>query len=183
MKRNLGLMFCGLALLSVVSCFDPSQPNYQYFPDMYESVGYDTYAEAPFLNGTAAQLPVEGSIPRGWQPYDYPNTNEGYELAKAELTSPLEKTDEHRAEGKELYAIYCAVCHGSKGDGQGILVKREKFLGVPKYNDPARAITIGSIYHTIYYGKNAMGSHAAQLNDTERWQVAHYVEELKSKLK
>ena len=49
MKRNLGLMFCGLALLSVLSCFDPSQPNYQYFPDMYESVGYDTYAEAPFL--------------------------------------------------------------------------------------------------------------------------------------
>ena len=42
MKRNLGLMFCGLALLTVVSCFDPSQPNYQYFPDMYESVGYDT---------------------------------------------------------------------------------------------------------------------------------------------
>ena len=80
MKRNIGLMFCGFALLSVVSCFDPSQPNYQYFPDMYESVGYDTYAEAPFFNGTAAQLPVEGSIPRGWQPYDYPNTNEGYEL-------------------------------------------------------------------------------------------------------
>ncbi|MGB2184218.1 MAG: cytochrome c, partial [Flavobacteriaceae bacterium] len=135
MKRNLGHMICGLALLSVVSCFDPSQPNYQYFPDMYESVGYDTYAEAPFFNGTAAQLPVEGSIPRGWQPYDYPNTNEGYELAKAELTSPLEKTDEHRAEGKELYAIYCAVCHGSKGDGQGILMKREKFLGIPSYAD------------------------------------------------
>ena len=69
-----------IGAVDCVSCFDPSQPNYQYSPDMYESVGYDTYASA--FNGTAAQLPVEGSIPRGWQPYDYPNTNEGYELAK-----------------------------------------------------------------------------------------------------
>ena len=29
------------------------------------------------------------------------------------------ETDEHRAEGKELYAIYCAVCHGSKGEDKG----------------------------------------------------------------
>ena len=91
MRRNGSLIICGLALLSMTSCFDPSQPNYQYFPDMYESVGYDTYAEAPFANGTAAQLPVAGSIPRGWQPYDYPNTNEGYELAKAELLRHLKK--------------------------------------------------------------------------------------------
>ena len=55
MRRNGSLIICGLALLSMTSCFDPSQPNYQYFPDMYESVGYDTYAEAPFANGTAAQ--------------------------------------------------------------------------------------------------------------------------------
>lgn len=180
MRRIGSLIICGLALLSMTSCFDPSQPNYQYFPDMYESVGYDTYAEAPFANGTAAQLPVAGSIPRGWQPYDYPNTNEGYELAKAELLSPLEETEAHRAEGKELYAIYCAVCHGSKGDGQGILMKREKFLGIPSYAD--REITEGSVYHVLMYGKNAMGSHASLIDAEERWQITQHVMHLRGQL-
>ena len=78
--------------------------------------------------------------------------------------------------------IYCAICHGSKGDGQGKLVKSEKILGVPAYNDAGRALTQGSIYHTIYYGKNIMGSYANQLNEEERWQVVSYVMKLKDEL-
>jgi len=170
-----------LSSLLLVSCFDASKPNYQYFPNMYESVGYETYAESnAFANGIEAQLPADGSVARGWVPYDYPNTNEGYEDAKANLVSPLVQTDVHRAEGKELYGVYCAVCHGSKGDGQGILMTREKFLGIPSYAD--RDITEGSIYHVLMYGKNAMGSHAGQVNATERWQIAQHVMYLRNEL-
>jgi mono/diheme cytochrome c family protein len=101
-------------------------------------------------------------------------------MAKAELQSPLAQTEVHLVEGKELYGLYCAVCHGKKGDGQGILMTREKFLGVPSYAD--REITEGSIYHVLMYGKNAMGSHAGQVNSTERWQIAQHVMELRSAL-
>lgn len=94
--------------------------------------------------------------------------------------NPLAQTEAHLAEGKELYGLYCAVCHGKKGDGQGILMTREKFLGVPSYAD--REITEGSIYHVLMYGKNAMGSHAGQVNATERWQIAQHVMELRSAL-
>ena len=66
---------------------------------------------------------------------------------------------------KDLYGIYCGICHGNLGDGQGNLVKREKILGIPRYDDAGRAITEGSIYHTLYYGKNAMGSYANQLKE------------------
>ena len=77
-------------IMSITSCFDPSKPNYQYFPNMYESVGYKTYQESDaFPNGIQAQLPVEGSVPRGWQPYEYEDSNEGYESAKLNLKSPL----------------------------------------------------------------------------------------------
>jgi len=135
MNYKVLLLFFMIAL-GVQSCADPSRPNYQYFPNMYEPVGYETYADSDaFANGIEAQLPVEGSVARGWEPYDYPDTNEGYEDAKANLTSPLQITEVHGANGKELYGIYCAVCHGSKGDGQGILMTREKFLGVPSYAD------------------------------------------------
>ena len=48
-----------LSSLLLVSCFDSSKPNYQYFPNMYESVGYKTYAESEaFRNGIEAQLPL-----------------------------------------------------------------------------------------------------------------------------
>ena len=63
---------------------------------MYESVGYDTYAESnAFANGIEAQEPVKGTISRGWETYEYEDTNEGYELAKVNLKSPVEKTDEN----------------------------------------------------------------------------------------
>src|SRR5690606_30320088 len=117
---------------TVVSCFNDKKPNYQFFPNMYESVAYETYTESgAFQNGQAAQLPAEGSIPRGFEPYEYPNTTEGLEAARATLVSPLAEADYDEVRAKSLYTIYCAVCHGDKGDGQGILAKREKFLGVP----------------------------------------------------
>jgi hypothetical protein len=53
-------------------------------------------------------------------------------------------------------------------------------LGVPNYAD--RDITPGSIYHVLMYGRNAMGSHAGQVNATERWQIAQHVMELRKNL-
>lgn len=164
------------------SCKKSSAPNYQFMPNMYESAGYETYGEAAFPNGVEAQLPAQGSIPRGFVPFDIENTTEGYELAKATLTSALDASEVDLVRGKELYDIYCGICHGNKGNGQGNLVKREKILGIPSYDDAGRAINAGSIYHTIYYGKNAMGSYANQLNEEERWQVVSYVLKLKSDL-
>ena len=168
-------------IISITSCFDPSKPNYQYFPNMYESVGYKTYQESDaFPNGIQAQLPVEGSVPRGWLPYEYEDSNEGYESAKLNLKSPLVNNEENLKNGKKMYDIYCSVCHGSKGDGQGILMEREKFLGIPSYAD--RDITEGSIYHVLMHGINLMGSHAGQVNDEERWQIAQYVLKLREDL-
>jgi len=180
MKKIFLVLIFGI-MIFFESCSHPSKPNYQYFPNMYEPIGYETYAESEaFFNGIEAQAPVKNTIARGWDPYDFPNTNEGYETAKINLKSPIEIDEENLFNGKELYGIYCAVCHGKKGDGQGILMTREKFLGIPSYKD--REITPGSIYHVLMYGKNAMGSHAGQVNAKERWQIAQHVMMLRSNL-
>ncbi|RAV28548.1 c-type cytochrome [Sinomicrobium soli] len=169
----------------MTSCFDKSSRNYQFMPNMYESVAYEPYQESEaFKNGVEAQLPAEHTINRGWMPYEYENTTEGKDLAMAELKNPLAADsasyEKYVGNGKELYDIYCAICHGDKGDGQGPLVEREKFLGIPSYAD--REITEGSIYHVIYYGLNSMGSYAVQLNEKERWEVVMYVEQLRKDL-
>ena len=166
---------------AVTSCFNKKEPNYQYFPNMQYSVAYETYSESDaFPNGKEGQLPAKGSVPRGFTPYEYENSTAGYELAKANLKSPLDSLKIDEAKGEQLYTIYCAVCHGDKGDGKGNLVKREKYLGVPNYKD--RAVTEGSVFHVITYGLNAMGSHANQLTQEERWQVTHHVMKLRSQL-
>ena len=165
----------------VASCHNDKEPNYQYFPNMYESVGYETYSESKaFPDGKEGLLPAEGSINRGFESYEYPNTTEGYQLAKANLKSPLDSLDRNSDKGKELFEIYCISCHGATGNGKGKLVEREKFLGVPSYKD--REITEGSIFHVETYGLNAMGSHANQLSAHERWLVADYVMKLRSQL-
>jgi len=182
--RN-GLKFIGIlvASISMVSCFDSSKPNYQYMPNMYRPVGYETYGSYDvFPQGQEAMLPAEGSIARGWMPYDYPDSTEGLNLAKESLKNPIAVTDESLASGKELYNIYCAVCHGEKGDGNGILVQREKLLGIPSYADPGRVITEGGVYHVQMYGLNSMGSYASQTNELERWQITQHVMNLKASL-
>ncbi len=181
MKYSILIILC--LSLCFTSCADKDDPNYQYFPDMYESLAYETYQEADiFQNEQEAMLPVEGSISRGWMPYDYEDNTEGYESAKAELKNTLAYSEENLTNGKALYDIYCAICHGKKGDGQGWLVQQEKILGVPSYDDQGRAITEGSVYHVMYYGINTMGSYASQMSEKELWQVDHYVMKLKAEL-
>ena len=184
MRKLLNIAIVIIASVSLVSCFDNDSPNYQYFPNMYAPVGYETYGDYEIFPGNMeAMLPSEGSIPRGWMPYEYENSTAGLELAKAELKNPLPVTEENLASGKEMYNIYCAVCHGKTGDGQGVLVKREKFLGIPSYADTGRNITEGGIYHVQMFGLNSMGSHASQTNEKERWQITMHVLNLKASLK
>jgi len=171
----------GLSAL-VTSCHDNLKPNYQYMPNMYEPVSYNTYSESSaFKNGKEGQLPAEGSLNRGFEVYEYENSTAGYDLAKANLKSPLDSlSTEDMDKAKGLYEIYCAICHGNAGYGQGKLVTQGKLLGIPNYKD--RVITTGSVFHVQTYGLNSMGAYSNQLNAHERWLVATYVMKLKSEL-
>ena len=182
MKNILKITIALAFLMILSSCWsDKSKPNYQYMPDMYNSVGYETYSTNPnYANGMTTQLPVEGTIARGQVPYDYPNTEEGYQAAKLDSKNPLDVNESNLANGKKMYDIYCVSCHGKSGVGDGVLVEREKILGVPNYKD--RDITEGSIYQVIMYGRNMMGSHASQLTAKERWQTTMYVDQLRNEL-
>lgn len=181
------ISFVLVGVLILAACADKNRPNYQYMPNMYEPVSYEPYDQAEnglFPDGSVALLPADGTIPRGYMAYEFENTMEGKELARAN-PSPLDSLDREQnlAKGKALYDIYCAICHGAKGDGQGNLVKREKILGVPNYADAGRNITVGTTYHAIYYGLNAMGSYASQFaSEEEMWQVSEYVMQLKEDL-
>lgn len=181
--KNIKYIYVIIIALIAASCADDNERNYQYFNDMYQSQAYEAYAESDlFPQQTTALKPAEGSVKRGWMPFEYDNTNEAYIEAKKELENPLTYTEDNLAKGEELYGYYCAICHGDKGNGKGWLVQQEKVLGVPSYDDVGRAITSGSTYFVIYHGRNLMGSYASQMNRKEMWQVTQYVMKLKRDL-
>lgn len=166
------ILVLSIVAIAFTACnFDKTTPNYTFMDDMYISPSVETYGE----NG--ALKPVENTIARGHLPYEYENSNSGYDSAKVNLMMPAEFADaDMRTKGKDLYIKMCSQCHGKNGDGNGILVEREKFLGVPGYSSTRLPdITPGSMYHVVMYGRNMMGSHASQLLEDERWQIISYI--------
>ena len=76
----------------------------------------------------------------------------------------------------------CAICHGTKLDGAGPLIKSQKFpvaaanLVDAKY----KAMPEGQMFQSITYGKNMMGSYASQLSSQQRWMVIAYIKSKQS---
>lgn len=184
---NIALLFVPAMVLMTSCTEDKTKPGYEFMPNMYRSASVETYAtNNVFDDNMSARQPVEGTIPRGFVAYDYDNSLEDYLRAGKEMVSPYEATEENLAEGKKLYAMFCAHCHGKKGDGKGSIT-HPVYGAIPGYADGVMIrrtggtmaeLAAGNIYHTIYHGLNAMGPHASQLNDSERWLITMYVQEL-----
>lgn len=192
-------LFIGLGSILITSCSDKKRhSSIVYMPDMYYPTAYDPYekatfgyphdeenSEVPLMNknhNMSALESVEGAVARtdgDILPWTFKNNNAGYAQAKTVTTSPLNAANKAAdlERGKVMYGQNCAVCHGTAGDGQGSIVKTKAYSGVPNYSE--RDVTVGSVYHVIMYGKNAMGSYASQLTPADRWRVAEYVMSLK----
>jgi len=81
------------------------------------------------------------------------------------------------AEAGRLYNINCAVCHGAKGKANGPM--SGKVGGIVDLTGPQYvALSDGTIFHVMTYGKNNMGSYASQLTKEQRWKIVKYVRTL-----
>lgn len=156
----------------------------EYMPDMAHSKAYEPYSESDvFNNGMSARLPVKGTVARGFIPYTLANSNEGYEQAGATVTSPLSYSEHAAAldKGEHLYNIYCTVCHGEGGEGNGTIVENGKYPPPPSYfRADILALPEGKMFHSMTYGKNLMGSYASQLTQEERWEIVSYVKQMQA---
>ncbi len=159
---------------------DANSPGVEFMPDMYVSPSMEVYGTREIDGDTMYStefLPVKGTIARGYMPYVYPNTAEGYEQAGMYLKNPIALTPEVEKEGEALYGKFCVHCHGASGAGDGKV--GAKLPGAPPaYNGPLKNLPEGKIFHSITYGKGLMGNHASILTQEERWKLVHYVQKL-----
>jgi mono/diheme cytochrome c family protein len=126
-----------------------------------------------FRDGHGMQLPVAGTVARGYLP-----TATGTQDAAATLVNPLPRTREVFALGRKAYANRCEVCHGAIGNGVGSLTSAYGGKAANLQAQQFRDYPDGKIYWAIVNGKNNMPSHAPYLNEGERWAVVHYVRAL-----
>jgi mono/diheme cytochrome c family protein len=172
-----------MLLTGLTSCGkkDQNSPGVEFMPDMYRSPSLEYYSTHVLDGDTVnnAKLPVNGTVARGYLPYAYENTPEGYEAAGLYLKNPLSKANraDFEKEGEVLYGKFCIHCHGAAGAGDGKVA--DKLPGPPpSYSGALKNLPEGKIFHSITYGKNSMGSHASQLTAEERWKVVYYVQKL-----
>jgi mono/diheme cytochrome c family protein len=126
-----------------------------------------------FKDGHGMQLPVAGTVARGYLP-----TATGTQDAAATLVNPLPRTREVFAVGRQAYANRCEVCHGALGNGVGSLTSAYGGKAANLQAQQFRDYPDGKIYWVLVNGKNNMPSHAPYLSESERWAVVHYVRAL-----
>jgi mono/diheme cytochrome c family protein len=184
MKKLAIISVLALSGIVVVSCGDNKKPGRDYMPDMKESRAYETYDDHNNLSSkgvTYNNRPVAGTVSRGEElPYHLNNDSLGY-AQSASVGNPLPRLNAtEMGEAERIYLINCAICHGTALDGNGPLykggagpyaAKPATLAGDPKIE----ALTEGTLYHVMTYGKNLMGSYASQMSRKQRWMVAQYV--------
>jgi mono/diheme cytochrome c family protein len=137
----------------------------------------------------AMVMAMRGMPSNGFVPYYYGDTEEERALAtgdpkvsRANFMPTI--TEGELAQAKELYNIFCGICHGEKGDGAGYLVRDGgKYPAAPSnyLSEEFIASGDGRYYHAIMYGRNVMGAYKDKLSTKERWMVIHYIRSLQHK--
>jgi mono/diheme cytochrome c family protein len=147
-------------------------------PDMFNQPKSKTLGASDFFPDGAASRPIPPhTVARGQLRTDtvYYTGMVGTNFVE---TLPMPVTPMLLERGRERFDIYCSVCHGRAGDGNGIVVQRG-FPIPPSYHiDRLREAPVGHFYDVITRGYGVMFSYAARVKPDDRWAIAAYIRAL-----
>ena len=124
-----------------------------------------------FQNKSGMREPVNGTVARGFLPYEYKGMPDS---SIKLLANPIAVSKESLERGQERFNIYCSPCHGYFGDGDGRM--RGQFPKPPSlHNQKVLNWTDGNIYHVITNGQNVMPSYSEQVSVDDRWAIVNYI--------
>lgn len=130
-----------------------------------------------FTDGASARPLVAGVVPLDptqapGQAYENPNRPAGG------MPSPV--TREVLERGQQQFNVFCAVCHGRLGNGDGMIVQRG-FTRPPSYHiDRLRNEPDSHFFDVIGNGYGAMYSYGDRVPPARRWEIVAYVRALQA---
>ncbi len=126
--------------------------------------------------GSARPLPAN-TIARGDQVRD-PHFTSGKINGEPVNTFPMPITMAVLERGQERYNIYCSVCHGMTGAGQGMIVQRG-FPSPPSFHiERLREAPVGHFFQVITHGYGLMYPYASRVEPADRWAIIAYIRAL-----
>lgn len=150
--------------------------------NMDDQQKYDPQEDNEFFEDKRAmRLPVEGTVAIG-KLRDNDHLHRGRDAngrLADDLPAEIKMDAALLARGEERYGIYCAPCHGTAGQGNGIVTRRGGgFAVAPKnlHEPRLKAMPLGYFYKVINEGQGTMLSYAAQITEPrDRWAIAAWV--------
>lgn len=131
---------------------------------------------SPYFPGGGA-LPVEGTVARDVGAID-PVFFTGQQGGALATELPIELSVELLQRGQERYDIYCAVCHGYTGAGDGMIVTRGFPAPTSFHAERLLAQPVGYFFNAATNGFGRMYGYASRIPPEDRWAISAYVKAL-----
>lgn len=146
--------------------------------DMYDQAHYEPFEPSPlFENDSSARPLVAGTVARG-QLHEDAAFYTGKQGAQYVTELPVKLEMKLLERGRERFNIYCSVCHGISGYGNGMIVQRG-FRKPPSFHDERlRNAPLGHYFDVITNGFGAMPTYNLQVEPRDRWAIAAYIRAL-----
>ncbi len=82
--------------------------------------------------------------------------------------------------GRERFDIYCSMCHGNDGSGNGIVMDYGWFKPQPYWAEHIVSYKDGQLFDIISHGIRTMPGYAQQIPENDRWAIVSYIRALQS---
>lgn len=167
-NRKLGLLALGVLALS--GC--------ELRQRMYSNGRLKPLEPSPFFTDqmTARPLP-EGVIARGQLKEDAA-LHLGRVGADMVDKFPFAITPGDLARGRERFDIFCSVCHGPAGNGDGMIVQRGFKRPPSLHIARLKEMPVGHFFFVMTNGFGVMPSYATQIDLEDRWRIVAYIRAL-----
>lgn len=134
-----------------------------------------------FSDGRSARMLVAGSVPQTDLKVDDPILTGKTKTGEPYVGFPMPVTPELVKRGQERYGIYCVVCHGVDGHGDGKATQFGYSKPPDLLGESAKEFSTGQIFDTITNGQGKMFSYAYRVKPEDRWAVIAYLRAMQLK--
>lgn len=179
--RNYKFILSFMSAVILIGCqgMPSEKPAIHPNPNMDWQEKFQAQEPNPFFDDNRAdRLPVPGTVSRGGLKIDLPYfegiSDNGNFVAKM----PVELSREFVLRGKERYEIFCSMCHGGTGVGNGIVIGYGYVPPPSFYDDRIVDMPDGELYSAIYNGVRTMPSYRHQIPVEDRWAIVAYIRAL-----
>ena len=170
--RRAGLRFTAARLIALTALMTGCHR------DMYDQPRYESLERSEFFeDGRSARPLPAGTVAYQSPPADTPEQTGLLDGAHVE-DIPLQVDLTLLKRGQERFDIYCSLCHGRTGEGNGMIVQRGYRQPPTYHSDRLRGLPIGHFFDVMTRGFGVMPSYASQVPVQDRWAIAAYIRAL-----